>query len=215
MFRPFIFILTITTLPGVAQPGLNLGIRTGLSLVNQSLHAPEKIDYNLEVRPDFHIAVVSQIGLSDKLFFSPEYQVSRKGCHKSSYGIDSTRPSNLFLTYLTLPLLLEYKPTSKFSLKAGPEIGLLLKATSKERTGDVDLIEYWGDGINRFEISAAIGLEYVLNDKWIIGPRYVQGFTSLFFQEINLIGANGQYLGVENPLFLNRALQISATYQVD
>lgn len=139
-----------------------------------------------KMKTDFHIGGMAEIKISDKFAVQPELLYSGQGGNFSD--------GNLSLSYLALPVMGKFAITENFSVEAGPQFGLLLSAKTKKDFDDFDFdIEGEDMGINAvsepsskdvkenfksFDIGAAIGATYLLNNGINFSARYIMGITN-------------------------------------
>lgn len=91
-------------------------------------------------------------------------------------GEGGGKDESLRVSYIQLPVLFKFNLGSKFSIGAGPQVGL--KTWSYE------------DGIKNFAFSGVAGVEYMLGDILFLDARYTYGLTNILddsssFEAIN------------------------------
>lgn len=141
-----------------------------------------------------------------KLFFQPELLYSMRGMlTKENYVIKRQ------FHYVSIPLLIGFKPFKKFSIMAGPELGRLIYATSKNDPRGKDVTKYVD---HRNSIDLDFGLAWALNSKLAIEARYVHGLTPLY--DIYLSGRYPTTItGKSDEDGYNRVLQLGLTYRLN
>lgn len=121
-------LLALVLLTQAAMAQLNLGIKGGVNITKVDGKA-----FRDEFRYGYHLGGFAQIGLGGKLAIQPEVLFNQvqtradssfKNVYQNSVSIDNYR--DVKLTYLSIPLLLNYKLGSLMSLQAGPQYGVLI-----------------------------------------------------------------------------------------
>lgn len=130
---------------------------------------------NAKTLVGFHVGGFAEIHVVEKFYIQPELLFSAQGAKaKGGFGNDA----NVKLNYLNIPVLAKYYIVDKkFSVEAGPQLGVLLSAKVedediKDITRSVDL------GFN-------IGAGYSFTDNLSIGLRYTIGLSPLSDKDID------------------------------
>lgn len=122
----------------------------------------------------FHVGGFAEIKIFDKFFIQPELLYSAQGTKVDGpLGADA----DLKLNYLNIPVLAKYYIVDKFSVEAGPQLGILLSAKAdgtdfKDYTRSVDF------GFN-------IGAGYNFTDNLSVGLRYTIGLSPITDKDID------------------------------
>lgn len=135
-----------------------------------------KYGNNYPARGVWYSGVALRTMLKNQLFFQPELLYSLRGYHENAdtYGNSS---GNVSYGYLSMPLLIGYKPTKNLSLMAGPEPGYMLFAQSHFNSNRSNIVQY----VNyRFSVDATVGAAYNVSTRLAIEARLVAGMTSLY-----------------------------------
>lgn len=134
----------------------------------------------------FHVGGFAEIHVVEKFFIQPEVLFSAQGAKfDGPFGTDA----DVKLDYLNIPVLAKYYfIENKFSVEAGPQLGLLLSAKAdgddvKDYTRSVDL------GFN-------IGAGYNFTDNFSVGLRYTIGMSPL--SDKNIDNADDYYDSAKN-----------------
>ena len=139
--------------------GVGIGIKGGANFANQDIK-----DVNSESITSYHIGAYINLNLSEKFGITPEFLFSAQG--------SSTDIGKVNTDYLSIPVMLRWKPISLISLQAGPQFGILTKAKI-ENVGDVkDQLQS-----NDFGIAVGAGVHLPLGING--GVRYIWGFTDI------------------------------------
>lgn len=205
------------------QSRLNMGVRGGLNYVNNIFQSSER-NLGSEYRLGYHIGIQSKIKLLDQFYLSPEISWNNRGYNNpESYAGPSSdliliEETNTHLNYITIPLVVEYRPFEWIGIQMGPEIGYLISAKDKSDTQTIDLLDLWKhfeiiETKNRFDLGLTGGVELRLVSRINLGLRYVHGFTSLFDRTIEVTDLAGNPLGThKRPKNQNRTFQLSVSY---
>jgi hypothetical protein len=196
---------------------LNIGGKAGL---NYSSYGT-KVDPEPEEKPEaatgigFHVGAYLEFMFSDKIGIRPELLYSARKTSDTEtntatfdfFGTTTTTKTesdnNTTLSYLEVPILLNYKVNDRFSFQVGPGLGLLMSAKNKfdattttttttggsstttttTSSGDSDSKE----GLRGLEIGAVAGINYELESGLSFGLRYWRGLSTL--NEVTDFGA--------------------------
>ncbi|AXB55182.1 porin family protein [Flavobacterium fluviale] len=123
----------------------------------------------------FHVGGFAEINIVEKFFIQPELLFSAQGTKvDGGFGGDV----DFKLNYLNIPVLAKYYIVdNKFSVEAGPQLGVLLSAKAegediKDFTRSVDF------GFN-------IGAGYNFTDNLAVGLRYTIGLSPLTDEDVD------------------------------
>ena len=188
----------------------HFGIKAGLNINKQKFSPNLNSNSNGQNAHDvfgyintFHFGVTGDYFINNSFGITSELLYEVKGTHYNktelSPGFDHK------LTYISLPILLDYSIFKSLTLQAGVETGYLLKTedTYKQTEGILDDI----DQFNRLEFSGIVGFKYNLPANVYLSIRYIHGITSLLPDLINR-DANEEH----NIDLLNRTYQLSIGY---
>jgi hypothetical protein len=163
------FLLVIAGLHSQAQ-GFHLGIKAGANLF--------KVDgesFSQEFQFGYMAGAFAQINISSKWGLQPELNFNqtnyRTGSNFASVVPDGVSDVKGKLNWLTIPLLVSYRPIPFLSLLAGPQYGILLNQ-------DEHLIKNAGDAFKKGDFSLVGGAQLNLGPV-LAGARYVVGLTNL------------------------------------
>ena len=158
-----------------------------LSFTNaQSIHAGLKVGSNInkisgqsfkdEFTYGYHAGAFLQVGLGSKWTIQPEIlynQVNTDTSNRFSelYKLSVNKISNIKLSYLSIPVLLNYNLGNNFALQAGPQFGILLDQNR-------NLLQNGKDAFSKGDFSMLAGVQIKLSSLRIYG-RYVIGLSNL------------------------------------
>jgi hypothetical protein len=131
-------LLLSTTIIGIAcitssasAQGLKLAIHAGANM--------GKLDgksFEDEYQLGYHLGIAPEIMFSPKWGVQPEVMFSQTNTKTSTefediYKISSNELKDVKLNYLSIPLLLSYRPVPFFTLQAGPQFSVLMNKQKK------------------------------------------------------------------------------------
>jgi hypothetical protein len=159
MKKSFLFgMLFLAPLLMNAQ-GVGVGIKAGANFANQDV-----TDIDISSATDFHLGAYVNINLSDKFGITPEVLYSAYASNWDNVKVD--------FDYISIPVMLRFKPIPLLSLEAGPQFSFLTKA-NVEDIGDVT------DQLKNNDFGLAFGAGLHLPLGLNAGVRYVLGFTDI------------------------------------
>jgi len=130
----------------------------------------------------FYAGALVNIPISDAFSVQPEVVYSQQGAKaKDDYEMATYTVKNMeqTLSYINVPVMLQYNVTPEFYLEAGPEFGLLVNAQAK---GDINGSSYKAnnkDSMKSFNFGAGIGLGYRFTENLGVNVRYIAGVTKI------------------------------------
>lgn len=139
--------------------GVGLGLKAGVNFANQSIG-----DISQNSITGFHGGAYLVLAFSEKWGIQPEVLFSAQGSETPD-GISD-------FNYLTIPVLLRWKPVSVLSIEAGPQFSALLDAV--DGSGDSVKEDFKGSDFG-LAVGATVHLPLGIN----AGARYVWGFTNV------------------------------------
>src|ERR1700754_4700033 len=184
-------LLVLAGLGSQAQ-GFHLGIKAGANLF--------KVDgesFSQEFKFGYNVGAFSQINFTPNWGIQPEIMFNqtnyRTGDHFSSIYPGGLNDVKGKLNYLTIPLLLNFRPIPLLSILAGPQFGLLLNQ-------DRHLIDQGKDARNKGDLALVGGAQLNLASI-MVGARYVVGLN-----DINDV--------TENQKWKNQGWQLYAGFRI-
>jgi hypothetical protein len=140
---------------------VGFGLKGGVNFANQSI-----TDITTNSRTGFHGGAYFVFAFSESFAIQPEVFFSSQGAELPDY--DELNEFN----YMSIPVLLSWRPLSFLSIEAGPQLSLLLDAKNKAD----DSIK---DDFNRSDFGLAAGVTLHSPIGLNGGLRYVWGFTNI------------------------------------
>lgn len=144
----------------VAVNAQGIGLKAGINLANVSSEGE-----SADMKMGFHFGVVSELALSDALYFAPGLIYSQKGYqYKLDLGIISFDEKYTY-TYLEVPLDFIYKMDlggdSKFTIAAGPYLAYGLNVSYKDEDGnESESFKDMGMKSLDFGLNLGVGVEF-------------------------------------------------------
>ncbi|MEN9570494.1 MAG: hypothetical protein RL172_1725 [Bacteroidota bacterium] len=151
--------------------GFHLGVKLGSNINKLSGQS-----FKNEFSYGYHAGVFSEIGLGKKWTIQPEVlfnQVNTDTTSKFSelYKLDFDKVSDIKLSYISIPLLLNYNLSKNFSIQAGPQYGILIDKNK-------NLLENGKSAFKSGDFSMLAGMQIKLAGLRIYG-RYAVGLNNL------------------------------------
>ncbi len=163
---------------------VKLGVKAGLNISNLTF---DENELKSSDKTGFTAGLMAEIPLTKSFSVQPELLFSQQGM-KLSYSDpevqNSHYKSTIALNYLNIPIMLKYYVAKGFSLQAGPQVGILLKANNKyqdnflgyDNHDKMDLKDY----SNGVDASVNFGLGYQFQNKFYADVRYNMSYTDVF-----------------------------------
>jgi hypothetical protein len=128
----------------------------------------------IKFKPDMTAGIGVETPLSTNFALALEVNYSQQGT--AVVPADGSDATSYSLDYITIPVLVKLQASPRFSIFAGPQVGILLNATLKH-LGDpnADAKEFF----NKTDYYAVFGLGYRSATGAFIDARYHQGFEGL------------------------------------
>lgn len=170
-----------------------IGVRAGLNLADVAGDHAEGMDMRL----GYHVGAVLNFGITETIFWQPEWVLSQQGSAYSLSDDFGTSEGRLTLTYLNIPLLVKVVLVKGLHLQAGPQIGLLLSARDKgDFSGSGDVVAYNEElkDISVVDFGAVLGVGYQFSSGVNLSLRYNKGFSNIYD------GVNSEQLKLTNSV---------------
>jgi hypothetical protein len=172
LFLSVVFLTVFTA--GANAQSLHIGVKAGANIFNLSGHSfdnKSKFGFNAGAYGELYLT--KEWGIQPELLFSQSTAKTTEDFNTQFSGISFQTVS---LDYVTLPVLLAFRPSKEFTILAGPQIGYLIYQTqnlTQQNSG-----RYRKDAFNKADISIAFGGQFNLN-KVKLGARYVIGLNNI------------------------------------
>ncbi|HHB79099.1 MAG TPA: PorT family protein [Saprospiraceae bacterium] len=181
---------------GQAQ-SFHFGLKGGVDLVTAYSKASNNISFELghDQSPilSYNANFVMEYHGVGKIGFTVEPGFIRKGYGFPNFSSEGIH--KVYLSYIQVPVLMDYYMSDKFAVSAGMDLGIFVNHLSN-------------DFYENFELSALIGCKYKLSEHFDLGLRYGHGVTPSF--KFHFTNANGNTVGQIRDF--NQYLQLSIAY---
>jgi len=144
----------------------NFGVKTGVNLASLSGDDSGWVDGQTTI----HIGGVANIGISELLSVQPELLYSRQGAKNK---MDDT---TIYLDYITVPIMVDFKVAEGLSLQGGPQIGININGIVEDDNagGEEDI-----ENLESLDIGVGVGAQYKLSKGLFFQARYMVGLSNL------------------------------------
>ena len=162
--------LTIVGVSGFAQ-GFHLGVKGGVNLY--------KIDsksFKEEFKTGYNAGVFAEIDFSDVVGIQPEILWNQSQTRTTKefddiYNGGVSNLKNVKLDYLSIPLLLNLRPSKLLSFQLGPQYGILISKRD-------DLVDNGRNAFKSGDFSVLGGVQLNIGSAKV-GGRYVVGLSNI------------------------------------
>ncbi len=169
MYKKLFVLILVSHASVFTFAQLKFGVKGGANVVKISGKA-----FSGEYKYGFHAGAFAEIPLSPQFGIQPEVlfnQVSSDTASNVDEVYQNLFKNNVKLSYLSIPLLLNYKPSKMFTVQAGPQFGILI---DKKKTG----VENGKSAFKSGDLSLLGGLQLNLSNFRVYG-RYAIGLSNL------------------------------------
>lgn len=181
-----ILFLSAFVMFGTANSQVNFGAKGGMNVANLT----GDIDDN-KAKIGFYVGPYANVKIVEKLSFQPELLFSTQGTKVERnfpmLGGVADLEHKLNLTYLNIPLMLQYELTKGFKVEFGPQVGFLLSAKNKweeSYNGALGSLSDSGkqdikDDTKTIDFGLNVGANYELENGINFSARYNFGLTKI------------------------------------
>ncbi|MEJ7625441.1 MAG: porin family protein [Ferruginibacter sp.] len=162
-------LIVIITSLSVSAQSFKIGIKGGAD-INKISGKSFKDEFSF----GYHLGAFAEIGLTSRFGIQPEVlfsQVTADTSSNFSQVYQFNNISKIKLSYLKIPLLLNYMPNKFVSLQAGPQYGILIDQNK-------DLLKNGKDAFSNGEFSMLGGIQLNISKIRIYG-RYAVGLNNI------------------------------------
>ena len=169
LFTALLFTGVATAQHGNTPAGfINIGIKGGLNLYN----IQNDNDVKYDPRLGYHFGLLGHIHLNEMFALQPEIVYSAQG---AKYKVDN-ETTNYNVSYINVPVLVQYMFDNGIRLQAGPQIGFLIDA--KLKTSDIETDNK--ENLNPIDLALSIGAGYIFPPSGLgIDVRYNLGLNNM------------------------------------
>jgi hypothetical protein len=164
-----LFVAVLTT--SVSAQGFKIGVKLGSNITDVTgIQFKDGFNYG------YHAGVFSEIMFSKFIGIQPEAlwsqtELTRANTISSIYQPSLGTLTSIELTYLSLPVLLNIRPTKLITLQAGPQFGILV---DKTQTATANA----GNAFKNGDLSMVGGVQFNLFKLKFYG-RYLAGLNNI------------------------------------
>lgn len=187
MKKVFFTTLTLIMCGFVNAQDVKFGVKGGLNISNFS---GDTDGMDLKSRFGFNLGGFVEIKFSEKFALQPEVLYSTQGAKFKNVGafVDEafyTGDINFNLAYVNIPVMFKYYAAEKFSVEAGPQIGILTSAKTKtkldgfSRTVEQDAKDFF----ESIDFGLNLGAGYDFTENLSVGARYNIGLSNILKTE--------------------------------
>ncbi|MEO6489268.1 MAG: porin family protein [Ferruginibacter sp.] len=169
---PFAILIMVISTHNAFSQTFKIGIKGGADIKKLTGKSfDDKFSYG------YHLGAFTELGLSPKFGIQPEVFFSQVNIDTSSnfsevYNLNSfSKISKIQLKYISIPILLSYKPNKFVSLQAGPQFGILMDQGNT-------ILQNGKDAFKKGDFSLIAGLQLNISKIRLYG-RYAVGLNNL------------------------------------
>jgi hypothetical protein len=165
-----VFAVFVLSVSHIRAQGIHLGVKAGTNLSEiNSRSFDNGFQWGFSAGAFAELNFTSKWGLQPELLFS---QTNTQTANNfNDIYLNGINSQNVSLNYMTIPVLISWKPIPLLSFQLGPQFGILMN-TSETITGN---------GANAFKSGefAVVGGAQVNLGGFVAGARYVSGVTDI------------------------------------
>lgn len=184
-------VVMLLGMVAMAQDEPKFGLKGGLNVAKLAFGNNTDADW----RTGFHLGGLSHIHLTPSFSLQPEVYYSSQGTKIPNSG----RQMNLNLSYINVPVLLQYNFANGFRLQGGPQVGFLVGVSDK--VNDEELNLYSTADFKSIDVAIPLGISYLGYSGLGADVRYNIGLTNV--------------MQATTPTTRNNVFQIGAFYLFD
>jgi Outer membrane protein beta-barrel domain len=163
-----LFAGKVTAQHTTGTPNVNLGVKGGLNIYN--IHNDNSSTY--DTKAGFNLGLMAHLHLAKHIALQPEAFFSLQGAKYTTLGIDT----RVNLSYINVPVLIQYMFDNGFRLQAGPQVGFLIQAESKTNDAEVSIM----NNLKKVDFALSTGVGYVHPPSGFgIDARYNFGLSNI------------------------------------
>jgi hypothetical protein len=170
---------------------IRFGVKAG---ANFATLTGDAVADDVEMKAGFHAGGLVEFKFTEMLSLQPEVLFSLQGAKTSDRDDDGLgnierTESKVNLSYINVPIMLKFYPVKGFFIQAGPQVGFLVSAKSKDETTFTDpgnLVTTQStetdikDDLKTVDVSFNAGLGYDFTDNIFVDARYSFGLTNVY-----------------------------------
>ena len=174
-----VLLLTASVFSSQAQSSLQLGIKAGTDYIKLGGRSFDQKHY-----PGFAAGVYGKLNFTSKWYVQPELDYNQTIGKTSDdfttiYGGYAQQQVNL--NYVSVPILLGFKPIPELSILLGPQYGFLFAQTQNLLQSNLNSNEGGTNAFKKSDVSIVFGGQVNLN-KVVFGIRYYNNLNNISFR---------------------------------
>ena len=154
----------LITVVSFSQEKPKFGLKGGLNLGTVGTNGN-----NPDSRTSFHLGGLAHIHLAPEWALQPEVVFSGQG-----YEVNGSYHEKL--SYINVPIMVQYMFNNGFRLEAGPQIGLMVDAERELKNGTTSDRD---KAYETIDLGAGLGASYLTDSGLGFGARYNLGLTNI------------------------------------
>lgn len=165
-------VLAVLIFSTARSQSFHLGVKGGANINKLSGQS-----FNDQFTYGYHLGAFSEIGLGKRWAIQPEVLFNQLNTDTSSEfrkiytSLSGSNISKIKLSYLSIPILLDYKISKFVTLQAGPQFGVLIDQNK-------NLLQNGKDAFKKGDFSMLGGIQFKIATFRIYG-RYALGLNNL------------------------------------
>jgi hypothetical protein len=163
----FIAVILFAAKGILAQHTTQFGVKGGVNFANIKIQNASEGDH----RVGLHAGGLAHIHLSRRFALQPEIMYSGQGREQTINNVEYTTR----LSYINVPVLVQYMAGTGFRLQTGPQVGFLVDAEAEANNVEVDV----SDNYEKVDVSWAFGASYLTTVGIGFDARYNLGLTNI------------------------------------
>jgi len=171
-----VLLLTASVSSGYAQSSLQLGVRAGMDYMKIGGRSFDGKHY-----PGFAAGVYGKLNFSSKWYLQPELdynQTIAKTSDDFNQIYNGASQQQVNLNYVSVPVLMGFRPIPELSILLGPQYGFLFAQTKNLLQGAT---ERNLDAFKKSDVSIVFGGQLNLN-KFVFGVRYSANLNNISYR---------------------------------
>ena len=174
-----VLLLTASVFSSQAQSSLQLGIKAGTDYIKLGGRSFDGKHY-----PGFSAGVYGKLNFTSKWYLQPELDYNQTIGKTSDdfttiYGGYAEQQVNL--NYVSVPILLGFKPIPELSILLGPQYGFLFAQTQNLLQSNLSSNEGGTNAFKKSDVSIVFGGQLNLS-KVVFGIRYYNNLNNISFR---------------------------------
>jgi hypothetical protein len=166
------FVVFALSVSGIKAQSLHIGLKGGINLSQMNGRSfNDGFKWGFAAGGFVELGITSKWGLQPELLFSQTNTQTASSFSQVYPQAGAINYQNVSLNYLTIPVLISWKPIPVLSFQLGPQFGTLLNSTP-------NIVQAGQKAFKSGDFAIAAGAQLNLL-KFKIGARYVSSLTDL------------------------------------